>query len=77
MIRRFTYDPGTCELCVTFVTGRCYQYGAVPPQVVDELRSASSRGRYFNARIRCRYPFKRVAECPDDPPVSAPLLVFP
>ena len=44
---------------VTFTSGDRYDYEAVPPEVVDGLRVASSKGRFFSARIRDRFAFER------------------
>lgn len=55
VIRRFDYRPAERELLVEFVTGRRYLYAEVPPDEHRALRSAFSKGRYFNARIRDRY----------------------
>ena len=46
---------------IEFTTGRRYVYYDVPPDVADSFRSAFSKGRYFNARIRDRYAFTEVA----------------
>lgn len=59
VIRRFDYDASRRRLSVTFTSGDRYDYEAVPPEVASELRAASSKGRYFSARIRDRYAFER------------------
>ena len=59
-IRHFSYDARTEQLSVTFITGRKYVYGHVPPTVYDDFHAASSKGRFFNAEIRDRYPFRAV-----------------
>ena len=61
VIRRFSYDPAARALDVTFVTGRRYRYAPVPEEAVERFRAAFSKGRYFNARIRDRYPFVELA----------------
>jgi lysyl-tRNA synthetase class 2 len=61
VIRSFAYDRDSAALDVTFVTGRRYRYFLVPPYVADEMREAFSKGRYFNARIRDRFPFEELA----------------
>jgi hypothetical protein len=61
VIRHFDYSPETRELTVEFVTGRRYIYFDVPGEEVLALRSAFSKGRYFNAHIRDRYRFREVA----------------
>ena len=59
-IRRFSYDPQAHALDVTFVTGRRYRYFAVPAGVAQDFRAASSRGGFFNARIRDRFRFEEL-----------------
>ena len=56
-IRSFDYRPDARELDILFKTGRSYVYHDVPPEAVKGFRSAFSKGRYFNARIRDRYRF--------------------
>ena len=71
VIRRFSYDPDRRELTITFNSGQRYAYLDVPPRTHDELREAFSKGRYFGARIRDRFRWRRL----DDrgaPPESAP-----
>ena len=61
VIRRFAYDTAAQALDVTFVTGRRYRYAPVPEETVERFRSAFSKGRFFNTRIRDRYPFVELA----------------
>ena len=61
VIRRFDYRPEARELEVLFVTGRRYIYADVPPSEVEAFRSAFSKGRYFNARIRDNYRYRELA----------------
>jgi hypothetical protein len=56
VIRRFAYEPATRGLAVEFVSGRRYLYREVPEEVAERFRGAFSKGRFFNARIRDRYP---------------------
>jgi len=77
VIRRFTYAADTRELCVEFVTGRCYQYEGVEPEAVERLRGAFSKGRHFNAYIRDRYRCRQVPRCEDDEPLNVIAPVFP
>jgi lysyl-tRNA synthetase class 2 len=60
VIRAFDYDASKHVLDVTFVTGRRYHYHAVPRRIAEGMRSATSKGRYFNARIRDRFAFTRI-----------------
>lgn len=65
VIRAFDYDADERALDVTFVTGRHYRYHAVPPRIAEGMRSATSKGRYFNARIRDHFAFTRLDEAGD------------
>lgn len=60
IIRRFDYRPDARELEVLFTTGRRYLYREVPPEAARAFRSAFSKGRHFNARIRGHYPYKEL-----------------
>jgi hypothetical protein len=60
VIKDFDYDRAARELAVLFTTGRRYIYRGVPQAVADELTSAFSKGRYFNAHIRDSYDY---SEC--------------
>jgi hypothetical protein len=59
-IRAFDYRPERHELKVTFITGRRYLYARVPEEVARRFRSATSKGRFFNANIRDRYPYREL-----------------
>ena len=61
VIRSFTYDRERAALDVTFVTGRRYRYFMVPPYLAAGFAEALSKGVYFNARIRDRFPFEELA----------------
>ena len=60
VIAKFEYDAAHACLTVTFVTGRVYQYFAVPAAVADDFRNAFSKGMFFNTRIRDKYPFRQI-----------------
>ena len=45
---------------MTFTSGDVYDYDGVPPEVEADFRAAFSKGRFFAAHIRDRYPFERV-----------------
>ena len=65
VIRRFDYLAPSQELVVEFVTGRRYVYSEVPQEEADAMRSAFSKGSYFNRRIRDRYPYRELSEASD------------
>lgn len=65
VIRRFDYDAAHRALDVAFVSGRRYRYSGVPEAVVQAFRAASSKGRFFNARIRDHYPYEELEPAED------------
>lgn len=60
VIRLYNYDEAARRLRVKFVSGAVYEYDEVPPEVVEALAAAGSKGRFFGARIRDHFPFRRV-----------------
>jgi hypothetical protein len=62
VIRRFAYRPETQALEVEFVSGRRYRYIGVPEAEAAAMRGAFAKGRFFNARIRDRYPCEAIDE---------------
>ena len=62
VIRRFQYHPDRRELEIEFVTGRRYIYSEVPPEEAQSMRAAFSKGRYFNAYVRDRYPCRELTD---------------
>ena len=59
VICSFDYDPAAHILDVQFISGRRYFYLDVPEREVEEMHQASSKGGFFNRRIRDRYRFER------------------
>lgn len=59
VIRRFDYDAPARRLDIQFVTGRRYSYHDVPERLVEDMRAAPSKGRFFNKRIRDHFVFTR------------------
>lgn len=64
VIRRFSYDAPQRRLRITFTSGEVYEYDRVPPGVEADLRAAPSKGRYFGACIRDRFPYRRLEREP-------------
>ena len=62
VIRRFDYRPEQRELLIEFVTGRRYLSSNVPPEEAEALRFASSKGSYFNRRIRNLYSYRELVD---------------
>lgn len=61
LIRKMSYDEERRILTIWFVpSGHRYEYEGVPPEVYAAMRSAFSKGSYFNAHIRDNYPYRLV-----------------
>jgi hypothetical protein len=56
------YDPKAQTLFAAFRgrRRRKYVYEGVPPNEYEALMAAESKGAWFNAHIRDRYPFREV-----------------
>ena len=66
VIRRFDYLPALRALDIEFISGRSYRYADVSEEVAEAFRSAFSKGRFFNARIRDRYRCTELALEPEE-----------
>ena len=59
-IHAIDYDLERAKLLVTFASGEAYVYVGVPGEVHRSFIDADSKGRFFQAEIRDRYPYNRV-----------------
>lgn len=59
-IREIHYDADRAKLMVRFVSGERYIYVGVPGEVHRSFVEADSKGRFFQAEIRDRYPYNRL-----------------
>jgi hypothetical protein len=59
-IHAIGYDAETQTLEVEFIKGAVYQYTGVPPNEHEAIMNADSKGRYFNANIKGRYPHAKL-----------------
>jgi hypothetical protein len=60
VIKSFDYDETRNELTVALTTGRVYVYALVPPPVAGGFKAAFSKGRFFNERIRDKFPYREL-----------------
>ncbi|HET9143413.1 KTSC domain-containing protein [Actinophytocola sp.] len=60
VVRAVGYDRDEQILEVEFHNDRIYRYFVVPHKVYQELLAAPSFGRYFNEKVRDRYPVRQV-----------------
>lgn len=61
VIQAYTYNAADHILRITFVSGKVYNYKAVPKQVYVGMRGAVSKGKYFNSYIKDLYEFEELA----------------
>ena len=59
-ISEIDYDAQRTKLLVRFVSGERYVYVGVPGEVHRSFVDADSKGRFFQQKIRDRYPFNRL-----------------
>jgi lysyl-tRNA synthetase class 2 len=57
-----SYDARLRRLLVEFRSGKRYLYLGVPPTCYQQLLQADSKGRYFNAHIRNRFPHQELSQ---------------
>ncbi|MBO9623423.1 MAG: KTSC domain-containing protein [Sphingomonas sp.] len=57
VIRNWDYDAAAHRLDITFVSGKRYSYHEVPPRIAQGMRQATSKGGYFNRRVRDHFAF--------------------
>ena len=56
------YNARQQILDVQFHSGAVYRYRSVPKEVHAQFLKAPSKGRYFSAQVRGKYPFKKLRE---------------
>lgn len=56
-IRGYFYDSKKKDLYILFNNRRVYVYAGVSRYVLNSLKEAPSKGRYFNASIRHKYSY--------------------
>jgi len=59
-IQEIDYDAQRSKLLVRFVSGERYVYVGVPGEVHRSFCESESKGRFFQAEIRDRYPYNRL-----------------
>jgi lysyl-tRNA synthetase class 2 len=64
MMTAIDYDEETKELDITFIGGRKYRYFNVPFEVYHGLANASSKGQFFNVRIKDAFHFSAIVPRP-------------
>jgi hypothetical protein len=59
-ISEIDYDAERAKLLVRFTSGERYVYVGVPGEVHRSFCEADSKGRFFQLKIRDRYPYNRL-----------------
>jgi hypothetical protein len=62
IIRGAWYLPDRQQLDLLFTSGRRYRYSQVPSEIAQGLVAAPSKGRFYNASIRNRFPCRELGE---------------
>jgi hypothetical protein len=70
-ISAIAYDKDTSVLDIEFRNGSKYRYFLVPAHVYSDLRTAPSKGTYFNTAVRGRYAFTKNDDLARSPPKTA------
>lgn len=58
-IARYAYDVSTQILTVEFIRGETYNYFDVPENVYEEMKTATSKGKFISDRIKGYYRYAR------------------
>lgn len=61
VIASFFYHTTTETLTITFLSGNRYAYKKVPWIIYERLKSAASKGHYFNQYIKNSYEFEHIS----------------
>jgi len=59
-IEEVSYDPLMSNLTVKFLNGSKYEFVSVPKQEYENIVTAPSVGRYFQANIKGKYDFLKL-----------------
>lgn len=60
-LRSIGYDKATHTLEVEFTSGSIYRYVDVPDSVWFEMRHATSKGKFFQDRVRDTFSSEKVS----------------
>tara|TARA_R110002012_G_scaffold319946_1_gene541897 strand:+ start:845 stop:1126 length:282 start_codon:yes stop_codon:yes gene_type:complete len=60
LISNVSYDGAAKKMTVSMSKGQTYAFTGVPQNVVTELTTAKSQGKYFNQNVRGRFPTTKV-----------------
>jgi hypothetical protein len=61
VIRDYKYDQDAQTLCITFVSGKVYEYERVPASIYLALSTAFSKGTFFNRFIKDQFRYREIA----------------
>ena len=54
------YDVEALTLEVEFKNGTIYAYDGVPAEIHEGIMKCDSHGKYLNAKVKGRFPYRRV-----------------
>lgn len=62
LVQGVSHDPSDDTLTVHFKNGRIYDFAGVPQNVVDQMVTADSVGRFFHQWVKPYYSGSEVTE---------------
>jgi len=60
VVAAIKYDAKTSRLRIIYNSGNIYDYKNVPPEIYNEMKTASSKGEYLNKQIKPNYEFEKI-----------------
>ncbi|WP_367112866.1 KTSC domain-containing protein [uncultured Chitinophaga sp.] len=71
VIASYSYNETEQALTIRFVSGSCYVYQQVPPQVFEAFRQYREKGVFYNQQIKNKYTYIKIKR-PDSPNAPIP-----
>lgn len=68
------YDKRKKVLRITFVSGKIYDYASVPEKIFVEMKSAKSKGIFFNQQIKPGFAFTEIEKEEMNLPVKKTII---
>ena len=60
VVAAMKYDAKKSKLRIIYTSGNIYEYKKVPEKVYNEMKTASSKGKFLNKQIKPNYEFEKV-----------------
>ena len=60
VVAAMKYDAKASKLRVIYTSGNIYDYKEVSEKVYNEMKKASSKGKFLNKQIKPNYDFEKI-----------------